>query len=197
MTNLNPIRECFDRLADDALLTPPHTAEVLAVSPKTLEEWRARGIRPPNWIKLGNPLGKTSPVRYRVGDLRTMLRGGSGTLSTTDATAARAAAIDGFDEPALRPGRSSRHGSAMAFLAEAGPEETWPFLLTSIEGRPLDAVATMGSDVDGVIEWLTLAAYADAWRAAAHLIQSDTDRAVLRRVAGLDADGDTSPERTM
>lgn len=109
MTDTNPIRECFDALSADVLLTPGDTAEVLAVSPKTLEDWRAKGIRPPSWLKLGDPLGKTSPVRYRVGDLRDMLRGSSSTLSTADATAARASVFDGFDEPALRAGRKSKH----------------------------------------------------------------------------------------
>lgn len=194
MTDANPIRECFDRLSADVLLTPAHRAEVLAVSPKTLEDWRAKGIQPPAWLKLGNPLGKTSLVRYRVGDLRDMLHASSSTISTTDATAARAAVIDGLDEPALRPGRTSKHPSAIAFLSAAGPDETWPFLLTNPDLRPLDAVATMGLDRDGDIEWLTLAAYAEAWRDAARVIRARTDQALLRQSAGLDLN-DEDPHR--
>jgi hypothetical protein len=194
MTERNPIRECFDALSADVLLTPGYTAEVLAVSPKTLEEWRAKNIRPPLWLKLGDPLGKTSPVRYRVGDLRDMLRGSCSTISTAAATAARASEIDGLDEPALRPGRSSRHPSAMAFLSSANSDDAWPFLLAGIERRPLDAVATMGSSIDGEIEWLTLADYAEAWRDAERVIKAIDDNAVLRQTTD-QTDYDTTPQR--
>jgi hypothetical protein len=85
----------------------------------------------------------------------------------------------------------------MAFLAEAGPEETWPFLRTGIEQRPLDAVATMGSDLDGAIAWLTLADYADAWRDAARVLQAIADQAALRQVAGLDDIPDPPPKRVI
>lgn len=85
----------------------------------------------------------------------------------------------------------------MAFFADAGPADAWPFLLAGPERRPLDAVATMGDGIDGEIVWLTLADYADAWRNAVRVIQAIADRNALREVAGLnpDADKDAAPRR--
>jgi len=156
----------------------------LAVSAKTLEDWRAKGIRPPDWKKLGDPLAKTSPVRYRAGDLRDYIRGTTATLSTAAATAARQAAIDGLDEPAARPGRPrlSRHATALGFLSTATSEEAWPFVLAEPDGRPLDGVETIASSVDGPIEWLTLEDYAAAWRDAAARAHAREDRAELLAV---------------
>jgi hypothetical protein len=186
MTGTNPIRECFDALSSDVLLTPGHAAEVLAVSPKTLEEWRAKNIRPPLWLKLGDPLGKTSPVRYRVGDLRDMLRSGATTMSTSEATAARVSDLDGLNDPAILPGRSrtTAHRTVMGFLSSANSDDAWPFLLAGMERRPLDAVETMGSPLDGEVEWLTLAEYAVAWRDAERVIKAFDDNAILRKITG-------------
>ena len=53
------------------LLTPKEAAEMLKVSPDTLEGWRAKRTGPP-WTKLGD--GKRSPVRYRRSDLEAYLK---------------------------------------------------------------------------------------------------------------------------
>jgi hypothetical protein len=148
MSTIDPIRECFDRLSDDVMLAPGHAAAVLAVSPKTLEDWRGQGIAPPVRSKLRD--AKTSPVRYRVGDVRDYIRGIASTTSTA-ATAARQAAIEGLDEPPARPGRASRHATVSAFFANSTSRETWPFILAEPAGRPLDAVETMGTDTDGPV----------------------------------------------
>jgi hypothetical protein len=56
--------------------------------------------------------------------------------------------------------------------------------LAGMERRPLDAVETMGSPLDGEVEWLTLAEYAVAWRDAERVIKAVDDDAVLRKVTG-------------
>lgn len=190
MAETNPIRVAFDDLSDHAALTPGEVAELLAVAKKTLEDFRQRGLPPP-WFKVGHA------VRYSVGALRTFLRDAQTTAPTSVASAKRRADVAGLDEPVPRLGRTSRHPSAMAFLASGTPADTWPFLLAGPERRPLDAATTLGAEIDGDIEWLTLADYADAWRNAARVIQSVADRAVLREVAGLDpdADDDAPPRR--
>lgn len=50
-------------LAGDSLLDTPDAAEVLGVSPRTMEDWRWRGGGP-EWFKVGKRL-----VRYRLEDL--------------------------------------------------------------------------------------------------------------------------------
>ncbi|TAM18237.1 MAG: DNA-binding protein [Rhodanobacter sp.] len=188
MAENDPIRVAFDTLSDAAALTPDEVAALLAVARKTLDDFRQRGLPPP-WFKVGHA------VRYSVGALRAFLRDAQTTAPTSTATAQRRADVAGLDEPVPRPGRKSRHPSAMAFFANGTPADAWPFLLAGAERRPLDAVATLGAEIDGEIVWLTLADYADAWRDAARVIQAAQDRAVLRQVADLGPDDDTPPQR--
>jgi len=63
---LNTQRDVADPL-DDELADPHEAAEVLGVSYKTLEYWRAQG-RGPDYIKHGS--ARNAAIRYRVGDLR-------------------------------------------------------------------------------------------------------------------------------
>lgn len=55
-----------DPKAMDPLLTEDQAAEILRVSPRTLQGWRHRGDGPP-FVKLG------SAVRYRRSDLRSFI----------------------------------------------------------------------------------------------------------------------------
>lgn len=52
--------------ATDHLLTPKEVADLLRVSPATLEAWRQTQTGP-KWVKLGE--GKRAPVRYRKSDI--------------------------------------------------------------------------------------------------------------------------------
>lgn len=50
-------------MADDTYLTEAQVAEILGISPRTLQAWRYRGGHTPAFVKLGRT------VRYRRSDL--------------------------------------------------------------------------------------------------------------------------------
>ena len=54
-------------LGDDALLTTQETAELLRLSPRTLEGWRMYG-RGPRCVSLSR--SRTAQKRYRLGEIR-------------------------------------------------------------------------------------------------------------------------------
>jgi hypothetical protein len=82
----------------------------------------------------------------------------------------------------------------MGFFADATSAERWPFVLAEPDGRPLDAVETLGLGIDGPVEWLTLDDYAAAWREAAGRARAGEDRAELLTVATLDDHATKPPE---
>lgn len=53
---------------DDTYLTESQVAELLGLSPRTLQAWRYRGGHTPQFIKVGRA------VRYRLGDVKDWLR---------------------------------------------------------------------------------------------------------------------------
>jgi hypothetical protein len=62
------IRKIFGELADDVLLDRRQTGEVVGRAAPTLQRWDRDGKSPRAILLNGRP-------RYRVGDLRTWLRG--------------------------------------------------------------------------------------------------------------------------
>ncbi len=63
------IRETFNALADDVLLTEAETSQVTGLSMKTLKSWRYLG-RGPGFVRLGRA------CRYRVGTIREWMKTG-------------------------------------------------------------------------------------------------------------------------
>lgn len=53
---------------DDRLLTEVQTAQLLGISPRTLQKWRYEGGHTPAFHKVGRA------VRYRLGDVKEWLR---------------------------------------------------------------------------------------------------------------------------
>jgi hypothetical protein len=76
----------LDDLADSVMLDTGRAALVVGVTANTLNHWRTAG-KPPPFAKIG--AGRTSIVRYRLGDLRKFL---SSNTFTDTATALDAAA---------------------------------------------------------------------------------------------------------
>jgi hypothetical protein len=62
------VRVVFDQLSDDALLDDMQFGQLTGRAPATVKRWRREGKTPPPLLLNGAP-------RFRVGDIRSWLRG--------------------------------------------------------------------------------------------------------------------------
>lgn len=77
-----------NHVAEENLLTTSEAAEMLRVKPDTMKIWRHRGVGPA-FVRMGS--GRTSPVVYRLSDIREWITARR-FVSTSQETAQREAA---------------------------------------------------------------------------------------------------------
>lgn len=154
------------------MLTEAQVAGFLQVSPDVLSQWRREGKRPPVWIDpQENPGGPRRPgrtaVRYQLGALRDYSRA---LVEAAEAAFAAADVAADVAEPVSPKRKVPRHASFAQFLAIAPADDEWLFMRVGPRRRPIDFIYSLDIEPgdDDAPEWMTLAAYLDALRTAAH-----------------------------
>lgn len=173
------------------VLTRYQACGFLQQSPSTLDRWRKKGWRPPQWFD-NAPRSDKPVICYTLGSLREYVQQQveqasadsspsiPSTASSTHATdadgrpmTAQDIADYGLDETILRGGRRRKvnHDSFASFLATGQPDDEWVFLLqpSTAPGnprrRPVDLIASLDLDLDTLVdaecEQLSLSAYTE------------------------------------
>lgn len=155
-------------------MTEAQVAGFLQISPDVLSQWRREGKKPPNWLdpqqRPGEPprSGRTA-VRYFVGSVREYALALFKAAEADFATPGNVAPGNSR-ELVTSPRKVPQHTSFAKFLATAPADDEWLFMRTGPRRRPVDFIYSLDLEPgeDDAAEWMTLAAYLDALRTAAH-----------------------------